>query len=122
MRNYDTQQYFLQNQLSTGVLRSLILMVSGMTSHKNVTKTDVDTLNLANIQAKKGLITSSCVKLGYTEVHARSAYMQATNKKYRTIASHSQTSSLQEEQGETNISGNVRFSLYPSSLTSSAGT
>ena len=40
-----------------------------MTSHKNITKTDVDTLSLANIQAKNVLITS-CVKSGYTEVHA----------------------------------------------------
>ena len=79
-----------------------------MTSHKNKPTTDADTLNLASIQAKKGLITSG-VKLGYTEVHARGAYIHVTNGKYGTIASHSQTSSLQEEQGETNISGNVCF-------------
>ena len=81
-----------------------------MTSYKNITITDVDTLNLAHIQAKKGLSTG-CVKLqqDYLVVHARGAYIQVTNGKYGTIASHSQTSSLQEEQGETNMSGNVCF-------------
>ena len=89
-------------------------------------RVDVDTLNLANIRADKGLNTG-CVKLqqGYTEVHActpvaRTYRLQMGNTEQspHTAKPHR----CKRSKGKLIYQEMCAFSLYPSCLTSSAGT